>query len=148
MIAVRTATSCDIDRCAELLGTLFSEEHEFAPDARAQKQGLSMVIGNPSNGIIFVCEVDGAVQGMVMLLFTVSTFLGKKAAILEDMIVEPRWRGKGIGTNLINHATAFAEEEGFGRITLLTDHDNLAALAFYNRQGFIPSEMKVLRKML
>ncbi|NTV91864.1 MAG: GNAT family N-acetyltransferase [Chlorobiaceae bacterium] len=148
MIAVRTATSRDIDRCTELLGILFSEEHEFAPDARAQKQGLSLVIGNASNGIIFVCEVDGTIQGMVMLLFTVSTFIGKKAAILEDMIVEPQWRGKGIGTHLINHATAFAEEEGFGRITLLTDHDNIKALSFYNHLGFIPSEMKVMRKML
>ena len=146
--AVRTATENDITRCAGLLEILFSQEHEFSANAEAQSRALSMIIGNPELGRIFVCEIDGEIQGMVMLLFTVSTFLGKKVALLEDMVVAPAWRGKGIGTLLIDYAVDFARREGFGRITLLTDEDNDAAQQFYLSKGFSRSEMVVFRKLL
>jgi len=145
---VRTAREGDETRCAELLGILFSQEQEFSADSKVQSRALSMIIENPELGRIFVGEINGVIEGMVMLLFTVSTFLGRKVALLEDMVVAPAWRGKGFGTLLINHAVDFARREGFGRITLLTDHDNDAAQQFYQSQGFSKSEMVVFRKLL
>jgi len=148
MVAIRIAVDRDVPRCVELLGILFSQEHEFTPDAEVQSRGLLMIINNPELGQIFVGEVDGIIQGMVMLLFTVSTFLGRKVALLEDMIVAPAWRGKGLGSRLIDHAMDFACREGFGRITLLTDKDNGVAQHFYSSKGFSESEMVVFRKLL
>jgi len=147
-ISVRTAVENDVPRCAELLGILFSLEHEFTPDVELQSRGVSMIIHNPELGRIFVAEVDGVIQGMVMLLFTVSTFLGSKVALLEDMIVDPAWQGKGLGSHLINHALDFARREGLARITLLTDRDNETAQHFYASKSFIRSEMVVFRNML
>ncbi len=148
MPVIRAAVENDVAKCAELLGLLFSQEHEFTPDAELQSRGLSLIINNPERGQIFVAEVDGVIQGMVMLLFTVSTFLGRKVALLEDMIVAPAWRGKGLGSRLIDHAMDFACREGFGRITLLTDKDNGVAQHFYSSKGFSESEMVVFRKLL
>ncbi|NTW82383.1 MAG: GNAT family N-acetyltransferase [Chlorobiaceae bacterium] len=148
MSIIRNATSDDIDRCAELLGILFSQEHEFAADRANQSKGLGMVIGNPEMGRVFVCEVDGSIQGMVMLLFTVSTYLGEKVALLEDMIVAPAYRGKGYGSRLIDHAIDFARSSGIRRITLLTDHDNETGQQFYLSRGFLRSGMAVFRKLL
>ena len=145
---VRTALMSDVPRCAELLEILFSQEHEFTADPETQSRALSLIIDNPEFGRIFVCDVDGVVEGMVMLLFTVSTFLGKKVALLEDMVGAPQWRHKGIGSLLINHAMEFACREGLGRITLLTDRDNNAAQQFYKSKGFAQSEMVVFRKLL
>ncbi len=145
---LREAVTADIERCAELLGILFSAEREFAPDPAAQKRGLQLVIDNPQAGRVFVCETGGRIAGMVMLLFTVSTFLGKKVALLEDMIVDPVFRAQGIGSRLVGHAVTFARSEGLGRITLLTDHDNTLAREFYHRAGFTASSMVVLRKSL
>jgi rubredoxin/GNAT superfamily N-acetyltransferase len=145
---VRAAVASDIAGCSALLELLFSQEKEFDADSEAQSRGLSMIIENPGYGRIFVCEIDGTIQGMVLLLFTVSTFLGKKVALLEDMIVAPAWRGKGIGSLLIEHAVGVASKEGFGRITLLTDNDNESAQQFYRSKGFSKSEMVVFRKFL
>ena len=145
---IRTAREDDAARCAELLGILFSQEDEFTANAEVQSRALSMIIRNPELGRIFVGEIDGVIQGMVMLLFTVSTFLGHKAALLEDMVIAPAWRGKGLGTRLLDHAVDFAFREGFGRITLLTDRDNDAAQQFYRKQGFSKSEMVVFRMLL
>jgi rubredoxin/GNAT superfamily N-acetyltransferase len=148
MLTIRTAFASDIAGCSALLARLFSQEKEFAPDSKAQSAGLSMIIENPQLGRIFVCEIDGVLQGMVLLLFTVSTFLGKKVALLEDMVVAPQWRGKGIGSLLIEHAVEFARNEGLGRITLLTDSDNETAQQFYRSKGFERSEMVVFRKVV
>ncbi len=148
MPVIRYAGEGDEVRCAELLGILFGEEREFTADSDTQRKALSMIIGDPGVGRIFVAEVNGVVEGMVMLLFTVSTFLGKKVALLEDMVVAPEWRGKGLGSLLIDYAMEFATLEGLGRITLLTDGDNEAAKRFYRAKGFNRSEMVVYRKML
>jgi GNAT superfamily N-acetyltransferase len=148
MQTIRTAVDGDVPRCAELLGILFSQEYEFSAEAETQSTALSLIIQNPELGQIFVAEVAGTVQGMVMLLFTISTFLGKKVALLEDMVVAPEWRGKGVGSLLLNHAVHFARQEGFGRITLLTDRDNATAQQLYTEKGFIKSEMMVFRKSL
>ncbi|WP_076792336.1 GNAT family N-acetyltransferase [Chlorobium sp. KB01] len=148
MPVLRTAVAEDIAGCTTLLEILFSQEKEFAPDSEAQSRGLAMIIENPGMGRIFVCEIDGEIQAMVLLLFTVSTFLGKKVALLEDMIVAPAWRTRGIGSLLVEHAIGFARKEGFGRITLLTDSDNEQAQQFYRAKGFSRSEMVVFRKVL
>ncbi|MCF8382424.1 MAG: GNAT family N-acetyltransferase [Chlorobium sp.] len=145
---LREAVTADIERCSELLGILFSAEREFAPDPAAQRRGLQLVLDSPQTGRVFVCETGGRIAGMVMLLFTVSTFLGKRVALLEDMIVDPAFRAQGIGSRLVGHAVAFARSEGLGRITLLTDHDNTLAREFYHRAGFAASSMVVLRKSL
>ncbi|NTU52883.1 MAG: GNAT family N-acetyltransferase [Chlorobiaceae bacterium] len=147
MPVIRMAESGDIDSCARLLELLFSQEHEFIPDLRKQKAGLEMIIGNPTAGVVLVCEAEGRVAGMLTLLPLVSTALGRKVLLLEDMIVDPQWRGHGIGTQLVGYAQTWAQDHGYARITLLTDGDNVAAHRFYEANGFTRSSMNVFRKL-
>jgi GNAT superfamily N-acetyltransferase len=145
---VTSATFEDIPRLCELLALLFAQEAEFAPDAGKQAAGLRAVIYSPQVGLILVVKESDEIVGMVNLLFTVSTFLGAKVALLEDMMVHPGHRGKGIGTALLNAAIERAKAEGCARITLLTDADNAEAKAFYRRAGFVESTMTPMRLML
>ncbi len=82
---------------------------------------------------------------MANLLFTVSTALGGRAAILEDLIVRREFRGQGIGTLLLSAALAYAKDNGCLRVTLLTDADNESAISFYRRHQFEVSPMIPLR---
>lgn len=148
MRTVRPADMDDLASCVELLGLLFSQEQEFRPEPTVQRKGLEMIIRNPEAGSVFVCEADGVIHGMVVVLFTLSTALGKKVALLEDMVVSPDSRGKGIGSSLVNFAVEFAINTGCGRITLLTDHDNRPAHEFYQRHGYTKSDMVVFRRLI
>ena len=85
---------------------------------------------------------------MVSLLFTQSTALGAKVAILEDMIVAPEFRGCGVGSQLLNAAVDLAENLGCKRITLLTDKLNFDAQQFYEKHGFNRSNMTPFRRLL
>ena len=145
---IRAATQDDIPALAGLLSILFAQEAEFQPDRDTQIRGLTQIIENPDIGMILVAEQDDALVGMVNLLFTVSTALGGRVAVLEDMVVCSDARGSGLGTRLLKEAISFAKSRGCKRITLLTDHDNLAAQEFYRRNGFVSSGMIPLRLLI
>lgn len=145
---ITKAVLSDIPDLCALLRALFTQEIEFEADREKQTRGLTSVIKNPEIGEILVVRDSGRVIGMVNILYTLSTALGGRVAILEDMVVSPDMRGSGVGTELLKHAVRHASENGCERITLLTDNDNLGAQRFYKRLGFNCSEMVVFRKLL
>lgn len=142
------ASSKDIPQLCNLLDSLFAQEAEFLPDRKVQERGLTAVINSRETGDIIVARDDGEIVGMVNLLYTVSTALGERVALLEDMVVSPSARGLGIGSKLIKQAIAFAKGKGCKRITLLTDDDNKGAHRFYERHGFSRSSMVAFRMPL
>lgn len=148
MTRIDTAKVEDISRLTELLTVLFTQEADFQPEPERQAAGLHRIIEDPAIGHILVLRDGATIVGMVNLLYTVSTALGERVAILEDMIVDPASRGGGAGSHLLNGAIDFAKEQGCRRITLLTDRTNDGAIRFYERHGFGLSEMVPLRLAL
>lgn len=144
------ATLDDIPKLCELLNYLFEQEAEFQPDTASQIRGLSAIINDNTLGDIIVAKDNDndSILAMVNLLYTVSTALGGRVAILEDMVVAPDYRQQNIGSSLINYAIEHCKNKRCKRITLLTDSDNYSAQAFYKKQGFIGSDMQVFRKFL
>jgi GNAT superfamily N-acetyltransferase len=106
------------------------------------------IILDPKIGIILVARDNEKIIGMINLLFTESTALGSKVAILEDMVVLSKFRGEGIGSQLIDYAIYEAKKEGCKRITLLTDIGNTKAQSFYQKNGFVKSKMTPYRLLL
>lgn len=145
---ISQATNDDIPQLCGLLAHLFEQEEEFRPDRKLQAAGLHRIIGSPDTGRILLLRDGSKVTGMVNLLFTVSTALGGRVAILEDMIVLPEHRNGGAGSLLLSEAISFAKSQGCLRITLLTDNDNESAQRFYKRHGFHESMMVPMRLLL
>ena len=142
------AIHSDIPELIELLKTLFEQEAEFEPNSEAQRKALSKIILDPKIGIILVARDNEKILGMINLLFTESTALGAKVAILEDMVVLAKSRGGGIGSKLMDYAISEAKKEGCKRITLLTDIENTKAQSFYQKKGFVKSKMTPYRLLL
>jgi len=135
------ATQKDIPALCELLNTLFIQEAEFNPNLEIQRKALLKIITQPEVGDILIIQKENEIVGMVSLLYTISTALGGRVALLEDMVVSPSARSQGIGTKLIDFAIQIAKEQGCKRITLLTDGDNTQAHKFYEKYGFTKSPM-------
>lgn len=145
---LQIAVSSDIPELCLLLDSLFSQEAEFKPDIELQALGLGAIIEGDGIGDIMVAKDAGQIIGMVNLLYTISTALGSRVAILEDMVVAPQSRGLGVGSALLKYAIDFAKQKGCKRITLLTDNDNEAAHGFYQQHGFTESSMLAFRLFL
>jgi len=148
MKEIRTAKLDDLERLAYLLDLLFSRDIEFEPDYEKQKKGLKEIIENPEIGEILVLTIDKKIIAMVSLLYSISTALGGKVAVLEDMIVDKDFRSNNYGTELLNEAIKYARNKNILRITLLTDYDNDKAISFYEKSGFGKSKMIPMRLLL
>ncbi len=145
---IREALKNDTDDICRLLSMLFDQELEFKPDIEAQLRGVTDILCNPDKGKFFVVEDSKRVVGAVSLLFLVSTALGGKVALLEDMVIEHDARGKGFGKKLLEHVIQYAIKNNCLRITVLTDKDNLIAQSLYERIGFKYSQMIPMRLVL
>jgi ribosomal protein S18 acetylase RimI-like enzyme len=147
-IEINFATENDLPQLVELLSELFSIESDLTPDREKQLQGLRLILHTPASGRLFVLRVGGNLAGMANALFTVSTAEGGLVLLLEDVIVDRKFRGRGLGRHLVEHVLNWARGNGFARVTLLADQDNHPALNFYHKMGFKVSNMKVLRTKL
>jgi len=140
------ATADELPVLVELLGMLFMQEHELSPDPEKQRRALELMLAEPARARVYVARAGKKVLAMAALHFTVSTAEGGKAAWLEDCIVHPDYRRRGIGHALLTYVLDQARAAGATRVTLLTDGDNERAQALYKRLGFAPSSMLAMRR--
>jgi GNAT superfamily N-acetyltransferase len=143
---IEPATADDLPELTDLLGQLFTQESEFAPDRVKQMRALRLIIDNPARGRIFVVRSGSHLLGMINLLITISTAEGGFVLMLEDLVVHPDYRGHGLGGQLVERAIQFAREKKFLRITLLTERvKEEAAQGFFRKHGFVNSTMLPMR---
>ena len=79
--------------------------------------------------------VDGEAVGFVHYLFHRSTWSISDACYLQDLFVLPSVRGTGCGRALIEHVAAAAAVAGSSRVYWQTQHDNVPAIALYEKVG-------------
>ncbi len=142
------ATEDDLPQLADLLAELFTLERDFSPDRSKQLCALRLILDRPDQGRLFVARDGVKVAGMANAQISISTAEGGRVLLLEDVIVNADYRGRGVGRALVEHVLAWAILEDMLRVTLLADCDNHAALAFYGKLDFCRSNMLVLRKSL
>jgi GNAT superfamily N-acetyltransferase len=145
---IEQATLEDLPQLTDLLFDLFSQEADFVPDRSKQMRGLRLILEQPNRGRIFVLRQNGFLLGMINLLFTISTAEGGFVILLEDVIVNREFRGKGFGDKLLRHAIEYAKKKDFVRITLLTDRLNEDGRRFFKSHGFFESKMIPMRLIL
>lgn len=144
-VVIEPATEADLDELSEMLGELFAQEGDFRPDKEKQLRGLRLIFEQPSRGRVFVLRQNGAIVGMINLLFTISTAEGGFVILLEDLVVNKKYQGKGYGRRLLEHAIDFAKQKNFLRVTLLTDRPENVAQEFFRHHGFVESSMIPMR---
>jgi GNAT superfamily N-acetyltransferase len=145
---IEQATMDDLPQLADLLHDLFNTDGDFVPDRQKQMRGLRLILEQPNRGRIFVYRWNGIILGMINLLFTISTAEGGFVILIEDVIVRKEYRDRGVGSQLLEHAIAYARQKEFLRMTLLTDETNEEGQDFFKRHGFFASQMIPLRLTL
>jgi GNAT superfamily N-acetyltransferase len=73
--------------------------------------------------------------GFALFFHNFSTFLGRPGLYLEDLFVQPAWRGRGYGRALLLHLARLAVERRCGRFEWTVLDWNAAAIGFYQALG-------------
>lgn len=81
---------------------------------------------------VFFAEVDGKLAGRVKMLKWWNQF-----AYVEDLVVNPDYRGMGIGRRLLECGIQWAREQGHPGVMLETQDDNVPACTLYASCGFV-----------
>jgi GNAT superfamily N-acetyltransferase len=145
---IRAANLSDIPSLLTLVEILFEAEHELNFDAEKSRRGFEMMLAESEERLILVAEDEGQVKGMCTGQLLISTAMGTPSLWVEDVVVLPEMRGRGIMPQLFAELEKWAMGKGTSRVQLLCDSDNEGGLAFYPKVGFRQMHMVPFQKDL
>jgi GNAT superfamily N-acetyltransferase len=127
------------DRAA-LLGLIreLAEYESLTHLVTATEDSIAATLFGPdANAEALLAESDGCGVGFALYFHNVSTFLGRRGLYLEDLYVQPAWRGRGIGKALLRVCARVAVERGCGRFEWMALDWNVPAIGFYESLGAV-----------
>lgn len=133
-ISIRRAHREDCPRLLELVKGL--AEYEKAPgEVTITTHEFEQAGFGPAKvWDALVAETDGKIIGFALWYIRFSTWKGKRV-YLEDIFVEPGYRGKGVGKKLFEALTDQARRLGIGGVVWQALEWNEPALDFYRNLG-------------
>lgn len=116
---------------------------------RAVARGLERVLEAPSpTAQILIAEGPGPESLGFMHVHTATDFFtGEVHTHISDLVVAQAAEGRGVGRALLEAAEAWARERGHRLLTLNVFPTNRRALAVYERAGFAPDTMKLVKAL-
>ncbi len=123
----------------EDLAQLFDQYRQFyncASGYEAAKQFLRERF-EQGNSILFLAKLDGHSVGFTQLYPSFSSISMQPIWILNDLFVDPHYRGKGVAKLLMSTAENFTRNTGAIRITLATQMTNRVAQSLYESRGYV-----------
>jgi len=122
--------------------------HSLIPQLSTSSSPITMaelreIVGDDSATVVFVARDGGVIVGLLTLaMFRIPT--GMRAWI-EDVVVDGRARGKGVGEALNRAALATARQRGAKTVDLTSRPSREAANRLYQRIGFVRRDTNVYR---
>ena len=132
MVSTRYAVADDADTIVALLEQLLDVERKIATPAQWRQTFLTLL--DQSRGYVVVAEDQGAIVGVITTSCNVAMRYGGEYAQIEELVVDAKGRGKGIGARLVNAAIDTARQRGCMEIGLYAREHNVP---FYEKLGFV-----------
>ncbi|MBV4357515.1 GNAT family N-acetyltransferase [Pinibacter aurantiacus] len=92
---------------------------------------------DPAMDRVWICEHENKIVGFVLLMHRENN-----AAQLRYFLIEPEYRGIGLGKKLMNLYIDFLKEKGYQSSYLWTTNELYSAASLYKRHGFELTEEK------
>jgi len=126
-IAIRMAAAKDIAIAKVLYGQL-------APDVSNVDRDFPTIVRDP-NCICLLVETQSRPIGMAMCYVRTSLSSGKKM-IIDDIVIDYSYRGRGIGSSVVEHCLRLAREQSLDCVELACSLSKSELHRFYEKIGF------------
>ena len=138
-VAIRTVLrSGDIGYIIRMHGVLYNEEYDFGITFEAYvASGLHEFYKNydPEKDCVWVAEHNERIAGFLLLMHR-----GNYTAQLRYFILDPAYRGIGLGKKLVGLYMDCLEERNYKACYLWTTNEQIAAANIYKKLGFMLTE--------
>ena len=134
---IRPAKVGDLPEILQLIKDLAiyeRAEHEVLATVEELERTL---FGDVPKVFAHVVDVDGKVVGIAIWFLNYSTWLGKHGIYLEDLYVQPEFRGQGFGLALLKELARICVERGYPRFQWWVLDWNSPAIEFYSSHGAV-----------
>jgi GNAT superfamily N-acetyltransferase len=134
-ITIRPARREDVALILRFIRALAVYERE--PNAVVATEETLLAHGFGPNPYFhcLIAELDGSPAGFAFYFFDYSTWLGAPGLYLEDLFVDPDFRGSGLGRALLERLAQIAIERGCARMKWEVLDWNTPAIDFYRTMG-------------
>ena len=104
----------------------------------ADEKTLEEWIFDRQKAEVLFAVAEGKEVGFALFFHNFSTFLGRAGIYLEDLFVQPEYRGRGYGKGILKKLAAIALERGCGRLEWWGLDWNKPSIDFYLSLGAEP----------
>jgi GNAT superfamily N-acetyltransferase len=139
-VRLRDYESVDAENLNRIAVSAFHQFRDHYEDWPAMLAGLSKTSALSANGEIIIAELEDKFAGAVAYFGPNSqkaSFFNQRWPIIRMLVVDPAFRGKGIGRVLSNECIARAKRDGSPLIALHTSPIMSIALPMYLKMGFV-----------
>lgn len=135
-IEIRNVKPGDLGYIAYRHGVLYSLEYELDPVFEIYVlEGLLKYAKGTQEGKIWVAESGGRIAGFIAIIG-----IDGETAQLRWFLIEPEFRGIGLGRRLMSAAMEYCRDQKFKKVFLWTFHGLDAACHLYKAHGFTLTE--------
>jgi ribosomal protein S18 acetylase RimI-like enzyme len=111
-------------------------------------EGVFERIFKKESSEIFVAEDENhTFLGYVLIGENINMITGASHGFIYDIFVKEEYRGKGVGTTLLEKAESYCREKGYPRVGLMVSTDNQLALKLYTKMGFKAEQMFMKKEL-
>jgi GNAT superfamily N-acetyltransferase len=134
-LTLRSATRDDVPVILRFIRGLAEYERLAHECVATEERLVRTLFGDRPAAEVRLAFMDDTPVGFALFFHNYSTFLAQPGVYLEDLYVEPAWRGHGVGRALLASLAALAVERQCGRLEWSVLDWNRDAIGFYESLG-------------
>jgi GNAT superfamily N-acetyltransferase len=139
-MTVRPIRPDDVPAAVGLVREL-AEYEKAAHEVRLTEEQLTAALFGPAPQLFgHVAVAGGEVVGVALWFLNFSTWRGTHGIYLEDLYVQPRHRGAGLGRELLRTLADLCVERGYSRLEWSVLDWNTPSIDFYRAAGAVPMD--------
>lgn len=120
------------------LMSLYTQLHssDMPPESEEIQKLWRRILDDPDHHIIVSEENGRIVSSCVCVIVPNLTHCQRPYALVENVVTDEQYRGRGLATGCLNYAREIAKGENCYKIMLLTGSKQQSTLNFYCRAGY------------
>lgn len=138
-ISFRAARRADVPLILGMIRAL-AEYEQLLSEVVATESVLEEWLFDKKKAEVLFPMLEGKEIGFALYFHNFSTFLGRAGLYLEDLYIQPEYRGRGYGRKVLQKLAQIAVERGCGRLEWWCLDWNAPSIAFYKNLGAQPMD--------